>query len=695
MGNIFKIFFSDIKSVGRNFFALVIAGAVLIIPALYAWVNIYANWDPYANTGNVKIALASRDAGYTTESGRRVNMGRAIVEEIAESESIDWVILEDADEAIEAVRAGKYYGALVMNQNLSRNMYDMTAALKDTEPSITFYQNAKTNAIANKITTTAANTAEHNIQVNYLSLLIENILEEVRNMLDDLDGENSLDILIDMLTDLRDSLREYSRAVAGMKLMDASLMGRLDEVGERVNSMGVSEATFGSLENAKNHVGQVRESTMSRLDTVQNTLTEFIRQLEGLESQAVAAETLNQLIETAGRIESALVALRDSLPGQGGVPGVDVSSQSISALIQRVQSIENELKQFAEAGGGEAMGGAVITDLKESAGAMQELINENLRPGMELIFDGLLRDIDLLYSIMGSVNTAVADIPPVLGAAKASLGALQGTVSQLCLFLDEAAGAVDKLLNRVIEFRDSDRLDDLITLLNGDPKKFAEFLSQPVQVKSEAVYPVENYGSAMMPFYSTLAIWVGGVVLAAIFKVEAEGEGLRGVKPRHLFWGRYLLFFLMSQMQAAIIIWGDLHLLGCQCLEPGLLYLSAAVTAFVFVSLIYSLVLAFGDVGKAIVVVIMIVQIAGSSGSYPIEILPPIFSRIYLFFPFPYAINAMREAICGLYRYDIVKFLAELSAFGVFGLLIGLIVRKPFMGVNRFIEEEMERTGVL
>lgn len=694
MGNVFKIFFSDIRSIGKNFFAIVIAVAVLIIPALYAWVNIYANWNPYANTGNVKIALATRDVGYTTEDGTLVNKGQEIIEEIAQSTSIDWVIVEDADEAVEAVRAGKYYGALVMNKNLSRNMYDMTAALEDEEPSIIFYQNAKTNAIANKITTTAASTAEHNIQVSYLSLLIENVLEELRGILDDLNGEESLETLIGMLTDLRDSLREYSLAVSSMKLMDDSLMDRLDEVSESVSSMGVSEDVFGSLDSAKGFVSQVEEATMSRLDVVQNALTEFIQRLEALDGQEVSREALNQLAELAGKVETALQALRDSLPEQGNVPGLDVSSQSIDALIQRIQSIENELKQLADSGSG-ALSSAVIADLKEGAGAMQALITESLRPGMELIFDGLIRDVEMIYAIMGSVNTTIGDIPPVLGAAKASIGALRGTVGQLRLFLDNAASAADKILNKVIEFRDSDKLDDLIALLNGDPKEFAEFLSQPVLVESESIYPVENYGSAMTPFYSTLAIWVGGVVLAAIFKVEAEEEGLRRPTPGQLFWGRYLLFFLLSQIQAAIIVWGDLHLLGCQCLEPGLLYLSAAVTSFVFASLIYSLVLAFGDVGKAIVVVVMIVQIAGSSGSYPIEILPPIFARIYLFFPFPYAINAMREAICGLYQYDIVKYLAELSIFGILGLLIGLIVRKPFVGVNRFIEEEMERTGVL
>lgn len=694
MGNVFKIFFSDIKSIGRNFFAIVITIAVLIIPALYAWVNIYANWNPYANTGNVKIALATRDVGYTTEDGEEVNKGREIIQETAKSTSVNWVIVEDADEAIERVRAGEYYGALIMNDNLSRNMYDMTAALEDEEPSIIFYQNAKTNAIANKITATAASTAEHNIQVSYLSLLIENVLEEMRGIVDDLDGENNLDTLISMLVDLRDSLQEYSLAVSSLKLMDDSLMDRLDEASERVSSLGVSEDVFGTLDSAKGVVSRVEEANLSLLNFVQNTLTEFIQRLEALESQEISAEALNQLIELAGKVESALQSLRDSLPEEGNVPGVAVSRRCLDALLLRIQRIEEILQQVVDSGTG-TLGDAVLADIKEGAGAMQEMITDNLRPGMELIFDGLIRDVELIYAILGSVNTTIGDIPPVLGAAKSSVAALRGTVGQLRLFLDSAAGAADTLLNKVIEFRDSDKLDDLIALLNGDPKEFAEFLAQPVQVKTEAVYPVENYGSAMTPFYSTLAIWVGGVVLSAIFKVEAEEEGLRRPTPGQLFWGRYLLYFLLSQIQAAIIVWGDLHLLGCQCLEPGLLYLSAAVTSFVFVSLIYSLILAFGDVGKAIVVVVMIVQIAGSSGSYPIEILPSIFARIYLFFPFPYAINAMREAICGLYQYDIVKYLAELSIFGVLGLLIGLIVRKPFMGVNRFIEEEMERTGVL
>ena len=199
----------------------------------------------------------------------------------------------------------------------------------------------------------------------------------------------------------------------------------------------------------------------------------------------------------------------------------------------------------------------------------------------------------------------------------------------------------------------------------------------------------------MTPFYSTLAIWVGGVILVAILKVEANPRGLRNVTEGQKYWGKFLLFFFLGQAQAAIIVLGDIYLLNCQVENPWLFWAAAAVTSFVFNALIYSLALAFGDIGKAIVVVIMVVQIAGSSGSYPIEILPDIFSKIYLFFPFPYAINAMREAIFGMYRWDYLIYLGELLIFGAAGIAIGLVVRKPFIKMNRFVEDEMEKSGVL
>ena len=152
---------------------------------------------------------------------------------------------------------------------------------------------------------------------------------------------------------------------------------------------------------------------------------------------------------------------------------------------------------------------------------------------------------------------------------------------------------------------------------------------------------------------------------------------------------------MLSQIQAAVIVTGDLYILKVQCLHPGMLYLTGALTAFTFSLLIYSLALSFGDVGKAIVVVIMVMQIAGSSGTFPIELLPEIYQKIYRFFPFPYAIDAMRECICGLYGDYYIRQIAFLLLFAAAALLIGLLVRRPFMGLNHFMEEKMEETELL
>ena len=199
------------------------------------------------------------------------------------------------------------------------------------------------------------------------------------------------------------------------------------------------------------------------------------------------------------------------------------------------------------------------------------------------------------------------------------------------------------------------------------------------------MYPVATYGSAMTPFYSTLAIWVGSTILVALVKVKASPKGLENVQSYQLYFGRYLLFFLLAQIQAAIIVAGDLWLF----------FLAASFTATAFSLLIYSLTLAFGDVGKAVCVIVMVLQIAGSSGTFPIELLPDTYQKIYIFFPFPYAIRAMREALAGMYGTAYMEALAKLSLFMIEGLLIGLVIRIPFVKLNHFVEERMEDTELM
>ncbi|MBR1457132.1 MAG: YhgE/Pip domain-containing protein [Oscillospiraceae bacterium] len=692
MKNVFKIFFSDIKAIVTHFFALVIILAVLVLPALYAWVNIYANWDPYGSTGNVPIALASEDLGYTLENGQHVVRGREIIEELAESTSIKWIITDSAEEAIAGVKRGDYYGALVMGRNLSRNMYDLTAALQDEEPSIIFYQNAKTNAIANKITTTAAATAEHNIQVKYLSVLIQDLLEDTEELLGRFDGEEAMDELIRILTRLRDNLYEYSSMIQQMRDRESSILADIDSAAANIGAVDMSDV-IGSVTRAKQSAEAIEAEVLERIAAIDARIKALRDRISGMDPSTLTDEVLNSLLEEAQAIAAELEALRSTIP-EDSVLGAAVYN-TITTMLQRIESLEQVIRTQL---GNNLSDDAKRTFMEYALMALNDasgILNDTLIPAFKLFFDNMIRDMDLLLKILTGINTTLADIQPVLAAAKGTIVAVNSSLGQLQTVFSNAAGAMDQLLQKVIDARDSDLLGELIELLHGDPEQFAEFFSAPVTVTTETIYPVENYGTAMAPFYTTLAIWVGCVVCGAIIKPEPDVSRLPGIKPRQIFWGRFLIFFFLGQIQAAIIVAGDIYLLGCQCLHPGLFFLCGAVTALVFGLLMYALTVTFGDIGKAIGVVIMIVQIAGSSGSYPIEILPEIFSKIYTFFPFPYAINAMRETLCGLYRYDLYKYLGELLLFGVLGALIGLKLRGHFAGVNEFVEEEMHETGVL
>jgi putative membrane protein len=255
---------------------------------------------------------------------------------------------------------------------------------------------------------------------------------------------------------------------------------------------------------------------------------------------------------------------------------------------------------------------------------------------------------------------------------------------------------LDGIISKVEKTKDpNEKKELLIRFLGGDPDKYSKFFSDLVTTEMEKIYPVKKYGDAMSPFYSILAIWVGGVMLVSLLRTNITRRKFPQATECQAFFGRYLIFFLLGQIQAAIIVAGDILLFKVMPVHPGLMFFAAAVASLVFTMLIFSLVLAFGDAGKAAVVVIMVLQISGSSGSYPIEILPPIFDKIYTFFPFPYAINAIREALCGMYGADYWKYLAQLLIFCAVGIAIGLFIRRPFIGVHDFMNEKLEETEVL
>lgn len=683
MRNIWTVFKTDIRTLSKCFFACVVVVAIALLPSLYAWLNIYSNWDPYGNTGGISIAVASLDEGYTDEDGTYENKGDDVVADLREATSINWVIVDTEEEAKGGVESGDYYAAVVIDKQFSRNMYRMLTDWTG-KPAITYYENAKKNAVATKITDTAVETLKRSISENYLEVVIDGIMEQSNLLAADLTADDPEAAVKGVLYQAQDLLHACGR------MMDAF---------ETAGGSGVSESSAAALEAA---VANINKNLP-----------------DGAQLQQTAAEIQMQLNTALARVERALDRLNSAI---GNAPELPSAQQQLRDAAAQLEKAAATLDRWAEdiemeAPAAAEQARAISAECTRLAAKLQALADKPTASDLLADCDALVKSLRTMVdripvtskalqkeldTVAGQVADTMEGMAALAGDAKAMKTALAETADAVGDTMVLLRPATEKLLTSLESTIDDleglttdEYMDTLVNILGGDPAVYGQYFPEMVQTSVNAVYPIANYGSAMTPFYTVLAIWVGGVILSSLIKIHARTEGLIDPKPAELYFGRYLFFFVLSQIQAAVIVTGDLYILKVQCLHPGMLYLTGALTAFTFSLLIYSLALSFGDVGKAIVVVIMVMQIAGSSGTFPIELLPAIYQKIYRFFPFPYAIDAMRECICGMYGNYYWQQIGFLLLFAAAALLIGLLVRRPFMGLNRFMEEKLEETELL
>lgn len=687
MRNIWTVFKTDIRTLSKCFFACVVVVAIALLPSLYAWLNIYSNWDPYGNTGGISIAVASLDEGYTDADGTYENKGDDVVADLREATSINWVIVDTEEEAKGGVESGDYYAAVVIDKQFSRNMYRMLTDWTG-KPAITYYENAKKNAVATKITDTAVETLKRSISENYLEVVIDGIMEQSNLLAADLTADDPEAAVKGVLYQAQDLLHACGR------MMDAF---------EAAGGSGVSESSAAALEAAVANInknlpdGAQLQQTAAEIQLQLNTaLARVERALDRLNSAIENApdqkETQQKLLDAADTMDKTADALETWAAGleDSGTEAGKIQAEAARQTAAECRKTAKQLRALAES--------PDSADLLADCDALVKSIR-TMVDRIPVTSKALQKELD---TVAGQVADTMEGMAALAGDAKAMKTALAETADAVGDTMALLRPATEKLLTSLESTIDDleglttdEYMDTLVDILGGDPAVYGQYFPEMVQTSVNAVYPIANYGSAMTPFYTVLAIWVGGVILSSLIKIHARTEGLIDPKPAELYFGRYLFFFVLSQIQAAVIVTGDLYILKVQCLHPGMLYLTGALTAFTFSLLIYSLALSFGDVGKAIVVVIMVMQIAGSSGTFPIELLPAIYQKIYRFFPFPYAIDAMRECICGMYGNYYWQQIGFLLLFAAAALLIGLLVRRPFMGLNHFMEEKLEETELL
>lgn len=720
MKRAFEIFRRDVNRLSHNMVAMIVTIGVCLIPSLYAWFNIAANYDPYANTGNIKIAVANADKGTENELIGELNVGEEIVQNLKKNDSLGWKFT-DEKKAVQGVKSGKYYAAIVIPEDFSSSFVSILSGDMK-QPQFEYYLNEKKNAIAPKVTGTGASTIQEQVNEEFIaaaagsvSKILGQTAEQMGTQVDTVQES-----LIAKMQTAEENLEEYQVVLENLnKTIDGSddLINGTQETLDALKSAVASGAK--SMNNGTDILASVRNSVGALSVGLSDGLTQGADALSGINS-AVGTDLgkLNEKVQNVNeKIGNTITSMQDLISKNEEILTVlreldnQVPGNPLSEIIEKLETENQRHKEILKnlQTGNNSIGNAVNTSvqgLNQIASVIQDG-QKNLQTSRasfeKNVLPSLNQSLDSFAQLSGKVSGVLAGVEPSAEQLKNVTGDLRQTLSDTKTAMEstkEALDDVQKKLNTAITdlgaLQSSDIYLSLKELTKKDTGEVAEFMHSPVQLETKSFYRVENYGSAMAPFYTNLAIWVGGIVLIAIFKMEVDkDEKIKSFTVTQGYFGRWILYITTGLIQALIICLGDIYLLKIQCKNPAAFVFAGLFASFVYVNLIYALSITFKHIGKALSVILVILQIPGSAGTYPIEMTPAFFQFVHPLLPFTYGINAMREAIAGIYGMHYWKNILCLAVFLPIALGIGLLLRPHLLNLNYLFDRKLAETDLM
>ena len=736
MRNIIAILKRDLSRIRGSVVALIVAVGLVIVPTLYAWFNIAGSWDPYGNTGNLKVAVANSDDGYMSDLiPVRVNIGDTVVSALRENDQLDWRFVSESD-AVEGVRSGEYYAAVVIPENFSSRM--MTVFSSDAEHAeIVYYENQKANAIAPRVTDKAASTVRQQIDETFAKTISDVGLATTSSLLEFMDGDQIAAYagnLSGTLAGAIATLRDASGSVDEFAGLLQSSTGLLDSTSDLLASAGTAskdaEALVGDAKTGLSGMHDALDAAVAAINqSLKDSAGDYDAAAKAIDEAFGAADAHVSLTVTQLRDASADVAKRASdmrdvqdniLAVERDVEGSNLPEKLKAELVQKIDIVANTVGNVAnqqellakhlsdaaaslETGAADARAKAQavkdgIAEAKGSIGGVKDSYNATLKQQISDLSDAVADVARRGSDMADDLGATVTDLSHAASALSDDLAGAHEVLAGASADLVSAADDLQRLKEGLDTAVTSGDLDRVRELIGSDPAALADALAAPVTLDRQAVYHIKNYGSAMAPFYTTLSIWVAGIVLAAMLKAnvdEADVKALGNPRLHELYLGRYAFFALLAFAQATLVCAGDLLFFGIQCEHPFQFMLVGWLAGFVFSNMIYTLTVSFGDIGKAIAVVLLVMQVAGSGGTFPIEMTADFFQAVYPFLPFTHAINAMHAAMAGAYGMEFWIELGTLSLYLIPSLALGLVFRRPVIRANRWIIEKLEETKLM
>ena len=758
---IFRIYKTDIKNIVTNWVTAVIISGLIFLPSLYAWLNIYASMDPYANTAHMKIAIVNEDTGAIVD-GNNLNIGNEIIKSLAENENFSWHFITKT-KALDQLKDGDYFAAIIVPNDFSQNLTSITTDTP-TKAKIDYYVNEKINPIAPKITSKGAIGITDQISSKFVSTVNGTIFDifntigiEVEKEIPDINKfEDYIFTIEQHIPEIESILTQSAKdAKEAIKLVN----GAKDQIPEvqNITNTGLSSIDSGltlinKVETMMQNLSPIIKENSSTIQSIQTTFNQLLERLQNttsnntdvnqiqqqlLESKQLLNDSI-QSMETLQKVISTEETARQQLEKaiQNTITQLQQNTFEESAqpenikLMQQLQSVQNQLQAKSNLADYPSKSLTQLNQLEllltESSDNLEQLENttdnsesikndiahlqqiaHDITNNLEQFFNNYVNQLEpqINSSLTGAKNTLtnastmLTKVQNVIPQAEQLLKNTQGPLSSASARLDQVQPNIPTLNKKIVDLAEKLRtlnneanITEIVQLLKNDVNAERDFFEEPIELEEHRIYPIANYGTSITPFYTVLAIWVGCLLLISLLAVDLHHGKTYSI--REVYFGRLLTFATLSFLQTIIIAIGDTLLLEGSIRAPLYFVLFSLFISFVFVTIVYTLVTVFGNVGKALAIVMLVLQIAGSGGTYPVELLPEFFQFINPLLPFTYAIEMMRESVGGIIWGKVFIDMGVLLFVWLFFILVGFFFKKLLSGKMKTLMRKSRESNI-
>ncbi|MFD0714333.1 YhgE/Pip family protein [Paenibacillus sp. GCM10027626] len=515
----------------------------------------------------------------------------------------------------------------------------------------------------------------------------------------DIDPEpvlKAMDVLANRLSKAQQALERMIGLLTTLNnhLPNGGLSSKIDQLNKINTNLKGQISTINKISQAIRQGQQPAETLVNNLNTLSKDamlmLANFLNTFDNEITPAVN-KALDQLLTISEQSSDVLQKLQAKFPdikqilldAQSGIDyaqsGLDKVQKGLPEARARLhaaaQTIDTKMKAFTDALNKAAP--FVKNDLPKVESKVHEAATF-VRNDLPTAEQQLHKVADLYKTKLPEVEKAIHDVASLVRNE-----------------MPEFEQAVHKTADRIRELSKGESLDMLLKLLKTDIEKESDFLASPVSINEHRLYPIPNYGSAMSPFYTTLSLWVGAMLLISMLRVEPEAAEGRTYKSYEIYFGRLCIFLVIGIFQAIIVTSGDLLLLGTYVANKVWFIVFAILIGSVFITITYTLVSVFGNIGKGLAIIFLVLQFSSSGGTFPITMTSTFFQTLNPFMPFTYAVGLMREAVGGINWGIVWKDVMYLFIFIGICYVVALALKKPLSSYTKRVAEKAERTKLI